>query len=1006
MATKVNVKPYTFEKPAWSVAEAAPGAEVELRVTAKDLDAGLEVFFEISGENGQIDLLKGAAEGDLYKVKWTAPNPPATVNYTFDAVLRQTPSPKNGQLTVRRRIASGPLKVSGYRVTVSAIDAAFVPKQETLNVKYKVEDAGGAAKAGRFEIWGERYPLDKPLYTEDFTPAAGETTWSAWDGKANAGSSSGKYISPEFSPYRVRVIIGPDAAAVKDPRGKGRGKVAMVEAPFEVAFQSLKLRLQSDLAAAAIQTPAGSLLAIEPRNANGTFAAVDRIPAETEIGRVRIPSVRHNAINDSLNQGRTNLTPAAANPTWQHRVQDPYMDAGQTKFQIDRPIYTRPEIPIEIEPRLKSRVAAKNLAPDFGVLEKEAVGAARFDVYADDAYKAALYPAGTPEGRYLQNATTRVKRGTHNVPYQAAGAPEITYWQQRFVIAANGDQNLNTTLAYTPGSNELTIYLNRTKLTLGATADFTEPGANQVKLRANLTRSGDVVWVMRVPSAAHGTATARWAAFPPGDNTHARYGGLRGSATANAALLDQFSPAPAGSEPIFGKGAGAFPYTATVKRDPDGAGDARERYQTQAPIAGAHQGLAGILFSPSTIGGDSYQIEAILPPGPYERNLGFIASRDAPAAAGVGKPILKARTGILSVWRVATISNSQKLPAPGTNGLTAAVGIADGPVAGRAHPGDGTGMNVANLNTLSDVAYTEWLVPVPAVPTTAGDPHVNVVLATYRATHNAQAGVFGAGYINLTGNGIITNDVVPWDHYRQQLPPGIPANRVNAVSNAIAALPLGTTPTAAAAAAQGAIAALAPGAPDPPLNVGVAAIPRPPAGTSANAYFANVKQTVRAVTNAQLDALTPQVAPPRSMSTLRWPNMYPDIWTNGTPGAAQTRPNGTAGFARGNGQSFFATVGGNVDTFEHEMGHTLHLCHFSTGSVGNSCWKHHDHGYPQCKMGYYNAAYNVPLPAGATGPAIAINTGGRALFCAKCLLKMRGWNEEILPCNWTHPDVF
>jgi hypothetical protein len=315
-------------------------------------------------------------------------------------------------------------------------------------------------------------------------------------------------------------------------------------------------------------------------------------------------------------------------------------------------------------------------------------------------------------------------------------------------------------------------------------------------------------------------------------------------------------------------------------------------------------------------------------------------------------------------------------------------------------------MNLGNLNTLSQSAFSEWEAPVPAAPTAAGDPHMDVNLATYRATHNGQAGIMGAGYIALNSNALVTNNIVPWDHYRMQLPPGIPANRVKAVSNAIAALPLGTTPRNAAAAAQGAINALAAGAHDAALNPGVAAIPRSPAGTSANAYYASMKQIVRTVCEAQLDALTPQVNPPRSMSTLRWPNMYPDIWTDGTPGAMRTKPVGTAGFCRGNGQSFFATVGGNVDTFEHEMGHSVHLCHFSTGNVANSCWKHHDHGYAQCKMGYYNQAYTVPLPAGATGPAIAINTGARALFCAKCLLKMRGWNEEVLPCNWTHPDVF
>ena len=44
-----------------------------------------------------------------------------------------------------------------------------------------------------------------------------------------------------------------------------------------------------------------------------------------------------------------------------------------------------------------------------------------------------------------------------------------------------------------------------------------------------------------------------WVAFPPGDNCHAHYGGIRGSRP-NPALLADFSAAGAGTEPILGKG--------------------------------------------------------------------------------------------------------------------------------------------------------------------------------------------------------------------------------------------------------------------------------------------------------------------------------------------------------------------------------------------------------------------------------------------------------------------
>ena len=44
------------------------------------------------------------------------------------------------------------------------------------------------------------------------------------------------------------------------------------------------------------------------------------------------------------------------------------------------------------------------------------------------------------------------------------------------------------------------------------------------------------------------------------------------------------------------------------------------------------------------------------------------------------------------------------------------------------------------------------------------------------------------------------------------------------------------------------------------------------------------------------------------------------------------------------------------------------------------------------------------------------NAGGRTIAfvanvnpgspCAKCILKLRGWDEEVLPCAWNHPDLF
>lgn len=165
--------------------------------------------------------------------------------------------------------------------------------------------------------------------------------------------------------------------------------------------------------------------------------------------------------------------------------------------------------------------------------------------------------------------------------------------------------------------------------------------------------------------------------------------------------------------------------------------------------------------------------------------------------------------------------------------------------------------------------------------------------------------------------------------------------------------------------------------------------------------------------NAFMDLLIPQEAPATTMRVLRWPNIYFTedwpVWVNGTRGSMNSNSLGVAGYCRGSGQAFFFTTIGNPDTFEHEMGHSQHLAHFASGGETNFCWKHHSHTYPACLMGYNSGNFTVPLPAAATGSAIQIDTdgaGNRQWLCAKCHLKIRGWNDIKVPCNWEHPDVF
>src|SRR6185437_3444749 len=87
----------------------------------------------------------------------------------------------NGHLAVIQRLkAINELAVKGTKISISKLDACFVPRQEKLVAKLKVE--GAAPAKGRIEIWGERYPTNKPIYTEDFVPASGDKDWDTWYG--------------------------------------------------------------------------------------------------------------------------------------------------------------------------------------------------------------------------------------------------------------------------------------------------------------------------------------------------------------------------------------------------------------------------------------------------------------------------------------------------------------------------------------------------------------------------------------------------------------------------------------------------------------------------------------------------------------------------------------------------------------------------------------------------------------------------------------------------------
>jgi hypothetical protein len=1050
---KLTVQLVTLRKPEWP-SPLKPGTEVTLKTEAPKIKAGQHIEFRVLCGTDLVDVVNG--QDAQQTAKWTVPNLPHSPKLKFDAILHEKPSAKTGVHAVLGKITSPEAEVKGFAVTITSIDAAFVPHAESIQVAYSVSDPATVATKGRAEVWGERYPTDKPLYTGTLTATQGAHTWT-WDGKATAGPLSGKYISPEFSPYRVRFITGTDQGSVDDAFGAGLKKVAVAEKPFEVEFQSVNIRIQAGITEAAAAGSGHRLnqaLAVEPQplNPNGTFAAMGRLPLEQEtapgparagVGRIRIPMARHDLVAEDPSQG--GLAIGAA-----------YTTGVAPKNTIDAGYYTRPELPIEFEIRLKSRVDATNLSPTFGIWDKEAVGPVKIEPFAEDVFLTALYGGAGVNQTYWRKSVCKVKHGTHQAPVNSGGNPIFHHWQARFPVPggaaiADGNQtfDLDTfdvndqTYRYVLGSGELKVYLNRTLLTLGADeatinkghADYIEVDVHTIKLRPKLYKADDVLWIVR--SAAAG-GVANWNAYPPGANCHIFYGGVRGAAPNNL-FLNNHSGAPgAPHEPIIGLATGAYPYHphSFINLAPDSVPAAQqERVEAMAILTGAQQGLAGIIFSPSYIAGDTYVLHGRLNRVPYERNLGWEDE----------KAYIDGKSGQMSVWRVMSVSNSQRLPDPTTNGLAAGVGCpVEAPVAGRPHIGDGVNMSISGTNTMLANAFNEWTTPPPnAGIAPAADVHKDVNLTTYRNANNG-AGIgatLGAGQVNMPNNGAVLNIFSPVDHYRIQLPGDLPANRVNVAANTIAGLAPGTTSAAAMAAVSAAIGALAGAAPDAALGGGVAPIPLH--ASSGQAYKTWVDGLMSAHRDAMITALTPSLAPqPKTMQVIRWTILEDNpIWVSGA-GAMASNGQHTVGYDRGDGQSIFETTAVSASLFPHEMGHSMHLVHFVAGNFG---WKHHNFVQPDCMMSYNFPTGIVVQPGGAVGPAgggAAVDTGWPHVVplplprntqitppggpagapciildakpphpapgnpCAKCVLKLRGWLETVLPVAWRHPDLF
>ena len=224
--------------------------------------------------------------------------------------------------------------------------------------------------------------------------------------------------------------------------------------------------------------------------------------------------------------------------------------------------------------------------------------------------------------------------------------------------------------------------------------------------------------IVREDSKASGSdKVKKWSKFPPGPNCHLHYGGVRGevpTAKLSNYFRAKYSKQKPKRKPIIGLATAAFPYREYVELKPDKA-EQKDQERIEVTAMPAPQlGLAGVLFSPSFIGGDCYVIHAWLQREAYRRRFGFIEE----------KPALQGQTGYINVWRWSRIKDSLRLPDIGTNGLDPAVG-GEPEAVGRPYPANGVNMTLIGasalaLTTVFEPAFQDWSKIPPSNPAPVG----------------------------------------------------------------------------------------------------------------------------------------------------------------------------------------------------------------------------------------------------------------------------------------------
>ena len=126
--------------------------------------------------------------------------------------------------------------IESARVKINSLDKRFAPSVERLNITYSITPSGYSAPVGKLEIF-KKGDSTNPIF-RDTSIATGGTNvpysqngQAGWDGVANMGQESGRFMGPENSPYLVRITIAADATFAT---------TQMAEKSFAIEFHSVE----------------------------------------------------------------------------------------------------------------------------------------------------------------------------------------------------------------------------------------------------------------------------------------------------------------------------------------------------------------------------------------------------------------------------------------------------------------------------------------------------------------------------------------------------------------------------------------------------------------------------------------------------------------------------------------------------------------------------------------------------------------------------------------------